>query len=279
MMRNKKRCLAGMLIISALALTGCGQKKVTAESLLKEAQANMQKMESFTGDMDMQISMGMSSDEMGMNMNIDMGMDGTFESMTDPQIFHLDGSMTMSMLGMSMDMEVYTQAEEDKIVTYTGVMGTWVKQETDLDENVETLQDMYSMVGDGQDMILAEKTEMFDGREVYVLTAKVSGEQLESLLGQMESMTGEMGTMDLSSMTADVTMKIYKDMMLPASVIVDMTVGGEGMESNGMTVTLDKMNVTMNYTGYNDVENITIPEEALNAQAADSMLEDENTDM
>ena len=52
--------LASVMLLSAVALGGCG-KEVTAESLVKEANENMEKVKSFAGDMDMQMSMNVSS--------------------------------------------------------------------------------------------------------------------------------------------------------------------------------------------------------------------------
>lgn len=47
--------LASVMILSAVALGGCGKKEATAESLVKQANENMEKVKSFAGDLDMQM--------------------------------------------------------------------------------------------------------------------------------------------------------------------------------------------------------------------------------
>ena len=44
--------LASVMILSAVALGGCGKKEATAESLVKQANENMEKVKSFAGDLD-----------------------------------------------------------------------------------------------------------------------------------------------------------------------------------------------------------------------------------
>lgn len=74
--------LACAMILSAVALGGCGKKEATAESLVKQANENMEKVKSFAGDLDMQMSMNVASE--GVGMDIDMGMTGTIECTTEP---------------------------------------------------------------------------------------------------------------------------------------------------------------------------------------------------
>ena len=259
--------LASVMLLSAAALGGCsGSEKVTAESLVKEATENMEKAKSFAGDLDMDMSMAISSE--GVTMDMDMGMDGTFECTTDPEIFHMSGTMDMSLLGLSMDMDMYTQIDGDKAVSYVGVMGEWMKSEESVDEN--SMQEMYTIAGDGKDMTLAEETEKIDDREVYVLTSTITGEEFQEIMGVMDSMTEGLGEMDWSAMQADVTMKIYKDTVLPASVSIEMSDSGEGIESEGVVIKFKNMSLVMNYSDFDTIDSITIPDEALSAPSVDS---------
>ena len=224
--------LVSVMLLSAVVFGGCGKKEVTAESLVKEVNENMEKVKSYTGDMDMKMSMNVSSQ------------------------------------GVAMDMDMYSQVEDDKATVYMCMMNEWMKSETGIDES--SIQDMYAIAEDGKDMTLAEETEKIGDREVYVLTSTITGEEFQEIMGVMENMTEGVGDMDWSNMQANVTMKIYKDTILPASVSIEMSDSGEGIESEGVTVKFNNLSVAMNYVDFDSVDSIEIPEEALAAKSVDS---------
>ena len=258
--------LVSVMLLSAVVFGGCGKKEVTAESLVKEVNENMEKVKSYTGDMDMKRSMNVSSQ--GVAMDMDMGMQGTIEYTAEPEIVHMKGTMDVSLLGLSMDMDMYSQVEDDKATVYMCMMNEWMKSETGIDES--SIQDMYAIAEDGKDMTLAEETEKIGDREVYVLTSTITGEEFQEIMGVMENMTEGVGDMDWSNMQANVTMKIYKDTILPASVSIEMSDSGEGIESEGVTVKFNNLSVVMNYVDFDSVDSIEIPEEALAAKSVDS---------
>ena len=258
--------LVSVMLLSAVVFGGCGKKEVTAESLVKEVNENMEKVKSYTGDMDMKMSMNVSSQ--GVAMDMDMGMQGTIEYTAEPEIVHMKGTMDVSLLGLSMDMDMYSQVEDDKATVYMCMMNEWMKSETGIDES--SIQDMYAIAEDGKDMTLAEETEKIGDREVYVLTSTITGEEFQEIMGVMENMTEGVGDMDWSNMQANVTMKIYKDTILPASVSIEMSDSGEGIESEGVTVKFNNLSVVMNYVDFDSVDSIEIPEEALAAKSVDS---------
>lgn len=70
-------------------------------------------------------------------------------------------------------------------------------------------------------------------------------------------------------MEAVVNMKVYKDKMVPASVSVEMKDNGEGIEIDGIVMKLG-MTMVMNYSDFDTIESITIPEEALAAELLDT---------
>ncbi|WP_418746172.1 DUF6612 family protein [Frisingicoccus sp.] len=257
--------LVSVMILSAVVLGGCGKKEVTAESLVKQANENMEKVKSFAGDLDMQMSMNISSEGVAMDMN--MGMTGTIECTSDPDIFHMDGTLSMDLLNMSMDMDMYTQVDGDKSITYINMMDEWMKSEETVEEG--GMEDMYTVAGDGKDMTLAEETEKIGDKEVYVLTSTISGEEFQEIMGSMEEMTESLGEVDFSTMEAEVTLKIYKDIVLPASVSIVMSDSGEGIESEGVLVKFNNISVVLNYNEFDSIDSITIPEEALSAPSGD----------
>lgn len=267
--------LASVMILSAVVLGGCGKKEVTAESLVKQANENMEKVKSFAGDLDMQMSMNISSEGVAMDMN--MGMTGAIECTSEPEIFHMNGTMSMDLLNMSMDMDMYTQVDGDKSITYINMMDEWMKSEETVEEG--GMEDMYTVAGDGKDMTLAEETEKIGDKEVYVLTSTISGEEFQEIMGSMEEMTESLGEVDFSTMEAEVTLKIYKDTVLPASVSIVMSDSGEGIESEGVLVKFNNISVVLNYNEFDSIDSITIPEEALSAPSGDegSILNEEES--
>lgn len=256
--------LAAVMAVSSVMLGGCGGKKVTAEGIVQEVNANMEKIKSFSGDMNMDMTIGFSDGTEEQEMALTAS--STLEATTDPVITHMKMRIEMDLLGMSVDSDVYTQIDGDTTTSYTGVAGMWTKTEQTTPD-AESVQELYAIAGDGTDMTLAEKTEKVGDKEVYVLTSIITGEEFQSMMNTMGNMTQGID-MDMSAMEANVTMKVFKDSMMPASVSIEMKDAGEGIEVDGIVVKM-AMLMTVNYNEFDTVESITIPEEALAAETMD----------
>ena len=259
--------LAASLILSSAALGGCGKKEVTAESIVQQSNETMEKAKSFLADFNMEMEMSMSSGDQSMDM--DMVMTGTMQATQDPEIVYMDVAMTSGLFGLSLDMDIYTQTEEDKVITYTGIAGEWMKTEQE-GLSKSNLAELQKMFGSGKEMTLAEQTEKIGDKEVYVLTASISGEELEKVMSAMGSMANGLDSMDLSQFQADTCMKVYKDTMLPASITLDMITNGEGMEVDGVVTKINKMTITVDYKEFDTIDSIEIPAEALAAETIDA---------
>ena len=104
-MRMKKQCavfLTVLLAFTSVLFAGCG-KKVTAEELMKEVKANMEKVTSMSMDIDADISMGIKQSGVGLDLDVTMSM--KTEQTKDPEAAHMTGTVSMSLLGMNGDME------------------------------------------------------------------------------------------------------------------------------------------------------------------------------
>lgn len=271
MKKITKKLAAFMMILCMLTLVGCGgnsgekAKPVTAESLVKEMNDNMKSVKSLKGNLLLDMNMGVNS--MGISMDMDVSMEGEFESVTDPAIVHMNMTMSMKSLGMSVDMESYVAADEKEVTTYTGVAGQWTKTVAPVGDEIQ-IQEMYAMFGDGTDFTLAKETEDLNGKEVYVLTAAATGAELESVFGQMGmgDLIGNYGEMDMSQMTVEVQMKVYKDTVLPAYIGITMSGEGLSAEADGAEVTIGGFTMETTYDAFNEIKKIEIPEEALAAE-------------
>lgn len=261
--------LVGSMLVSSAFLGGCG-KKVTAQSLIEDVNKKMESIKSYEAAMDMDMSLGMESE--GIEMNIDIGIDGDMEVVMDPMITHMDVNMVMSLLGLDMDMDMYVQVDGDQAVTYMGLAGEWMKTTQPFTDDM-AMNEVSFNVGDPSKLTLAEKTEMLDGGEAYVITGTISGEELQAVLASAESLMESMADIDLSGLQADMTIKIYKDSGYPASMEVVMSGDGITTEEDGIVMSITNLSMIMEYKGFDTMDTIEIPPEVLAAPEMEAELE------
>lgn len=263
--------LVGLLILTVIMLGGCSSKKEkpTADSILEQVSANMEKVKSVSGDFALDMAMKIS--ESGMSMSLDFGMDCDLEVTKEPeQAMHMLGQMKVSLLGLSMDVEMYTHTEGDKNVTYAKIGNEWTKSEEPAEDGQEGgIENMLDLLDADSGFVLQEKTEKVNDRDAYVLTAQISGSQIDSLVEDLGDITDELGDMNLADMNIDVTLKVYKDDMLPASVSMALT-DIAAAEEDDISVEIDSMSVTVNFTEYDSIARIEIPEDVLKTSVEDT---------
>lgn len=288
-MRKRMRfvAVAVMICLMVLALGGC-KKKVTVESILTETAKNLESVESIEGSLSMEMGFGISQSgfSMGMNMNMDFDM----EVMKDPSMFHMNGNVGMDLMDFSVDMEAYGETKENQSIVYMNVGDEWTKQSSDAteEESFDILQSVKDLLPEdpgekGIQAVLAEDTETVNGKDAYVITSQLSGEDIGDALDVFESLMEDSidSEMDLSDLTVEVTIKVYKDSMLPASIGMTMADGAVSVaDEDGMAMTLDGLSYEFIISEYNSVEKIEIPEEALNAEeeTMDTLLDDTTDD-
>lgn len=258
--------LVGTMMLGTTLLGGCG-KKVTAQSIIEEVNVKMQNVKSYESTMDMDMSMSVESE--GIGVDVDFTIAGDVDAVLDPMITHMDVKMEMSLLGLSMDMDMYMQVDGDQATTYMGLAGEWMKTTQPFTEEL-AVNDISFNVGDPSKLILADKTEMLDGGEAYVITGTITGEELTSLLSNAESMMDSLAGIDLSGIQADMTLKVYKDTGYPASMEVVMSGDGMSAEADGATTTITYLSVITIYEGFDTIDTIEIPPEVLAAPELDS---------
>ena len=257
--------LIGTMLLGTTLLGGCG-KKVTAQSLVEEMNTKMKNVKSYESTMDMDMSMSVESQ--GIGMDVDLSIDGDTDMVLDPMLAHMDLKVETSLLGLSMDMDMYMQVDGDQVITYTGLAGEWMKTTQPLTEEL-AMNDMSFDVGDPEKLILADKTEMLDGGEAYVITGVINGDELTSILSNAESMMDSLEGIDLSGVQADMTLKVYKDTGYPASMEVVMSGEGLSTEAEGATTSITNLSVIMIYEGFDTIDTIEIPPEVLAAPELD----------
>ncbi|MEF9839348.1 MAG: hypothetical protein RR705_00080 [Lachnospiraceae bacterium] len=255
--------LTGCMLVTGI-LTGCGEK-VTAESLLKEVNQNYMQAESLKGDLAVDIDLDV--EESGVSMNMVMGVDGTMELTNSPAAMHMDGNLNADFMGLKMNFEMYSVETDGNTNVYMKVMEQWTKTEDSSEKpKAAEFQDLFD-----KELTLSSKTEKIEGKEVYVLEGKLNSEGLEQQFAVLKESMGEVfPEMDFGKMDIPITLKVYKNSKLPASIDMDMngfmsemfkTMGVE--EQGGITV--KNCRATMTFQEYNAVDAIEVPKEALDA--------------
>ncbi|SHL01433.1 DUF6612 family protein [Hespellia stercorisuis] len=111
-----------------------------------------------------------------------------------------------------------------------------------------------------------------DSKEVYVLEGKLNGKEMEKQIVSLQEEVKEIfKDMDFEKMDIPMTLKVYKDSKLPASIEMDMNsfvneifkVVMDEEEQGNMTAKTCLL--TMTFQEYNTVDAIEIPKEALDA--------------
>ena len=253
----------------AAALSGCGEN-VTAESLMQDAAEKMAGINSMTGVYDMDMAMEIS--QSGVSMNVDTSMNMDFETTVEPSALHGTATVDVGMLGLSMEMEMYTMMEGEQAVSYTRMGDQWMKQSVDMPESAASsnmVLDLDNLFGENPELTLQDDTEEENGEEVYVITGSVSAEDLNmdefnEIMGSVNGAGLEDLGLDLSGLQMDVTLTVYKDSHLPASL--SMKSSGEGdvftMDVEGVEAALTSLSYDMTFEEYDTVDEIVLPEEA-----------------
>lgn len=257
-----KKSVLSVLMVMVLALAllaGCGGSgEVTAESLLKDVQKNSNDAKSM--DMQMIMDMTMTSEDLGGSM--DMSLDMDMKTTMDPIACSMIG--TMSMLGQSLDMEMYMIVDGDEVTTYVGLLGQWMKETADYDSSTDLIDTTAADLSACLDKLtLAEETEDVDGKEAYIITGTITGDVMEDILGSTEELLDSMtdSGMDMSQFSVDLKYAIGKDDKLP--VYMDMTFNGMEGVVDDSDFSIDNCTIRLNYKGFDNVDAITVPQEAI----------------
>ena len=272
--RTKKLAAMGMAAVMAAALlSGCGKTKATPENLLRDMTEKAEKAESAVANLKFNISLSSGGAELAVNMDMDM------EVTAEPEASYGKGEISVDIAGsgMSTEMEMYSVKEDDQYVTYTMMDGQWTKE---ISDEEEALGDIEGMTGDIEDY--ADKFELekelaeINGEECFELTGELDGDTFSEMFlsDMLDSFSGYgFDEEDISDTAFPCTIDIYKDSILPARFLFDLTdVFKPAMEDSGVTAT--DCYIEMTFMEYDSVDEIVVPDEALEAEENSGLLED-----
>ena len=284
MKRIKRIAAVAAASILALALLGCGGNKEEAKRMLEEAQQKMADVKSMEITMNMDMDMELLGQKMVMNMGGNMSM------INAPVQMKLD--MKVDAGEGAQQVQLYAKQEGDVITMYSGAGSAWTKQELtvpefekqiaqyDANQSVEQYIEMFSDIKMG-------KNESFNGKDCTRIIGIISGDQLRDAL----NMAGNTGLENLedSGMSSedikglfegvdDLEMSIWIDNESGCIVGYEMDMSKlleqvfqnlmkKMSESSGMSieVKINKMRIEMAIENIDGVEEIVIPQDALNA--------------
>lgn len=276
----KKKITAIIVCLSiALTISGCFKKPETPQSLAQSVAANLEKIKSLSLNMTMDFEAeitdgtGMTDESATMGMTMDLDIESTAE----PEAAYLSGTMGMSVSGQRNEQEIesYLVEEDGETVSYTVSGDTCVRQVSDDDSSDAFFQkNMYDYIASGEaEAQLEREMASIDNRSAYVLRTKLEGDLLKDVMGLTVSgifaQNEESGMEDIE---ADVTVYIYEDTKLPARVeIGGMGIGRfmeESVNSTGADMDVSRFDIMMEYTGFDNVDEIEVPAD-IKAAASD----------
>lgn len=286
MKKTWRRIAAGvMALVLALGMTACGQKEQPtggdAATVIRTAQQAMEQVSSmrYTYAMEMAISAEGES--------VELSMDGSAEITMDPTAVKMTMNMDMGMLDVSLqDMQIYIVPEDGQMVSYVGMdmksagQKEWYRTLAE-DATISTDQynaldsfELYMKNGSdfkatGKETVQGASATRYEG----VIKSDVLQETLEES-GNLDNLTALLGEDygDALAKMSGIPIVIWiNEAGLPVKYVFDMTgmvteilhsAADGGLDAD---VSVDKVAMSMEVEGYNDVAAITVPQEVLDS--------------
>lgn len=281
----KKSRLIMVLALVLVLLASCGTNgPKDAKQILEQSNQVLKTKKSYTADYSMK--MGSSQDGNA----ITMDMTGDMKVMEAEKLMEMKMVMNMKMEGLGLDvpptnMVAYSQADPNNpedMLMYMQIMGMWVKTKFTMDEyqsnsmNMEA--SMMKILEDNKELItLVEGTEKVGDVEAYVLSGVLPGTVLKDL-ANLNPQAG--APKDVYPEEMALALKAYynKATSLPMKVVMNITEEAKvKLKESATPMAIDDLEVTVTYTGFDNVDSITIPEEALNASELPDIPEVQQT--
>ncbi len=254
----------GILILCMCILTACSEK-LTPKKLITAVSENMSDITSFANTVRLDIELEDVLYTTAVSMDIDM------ESTMDPKAGHAKGTAHLKMRGAELDsvLEIYQLIESGRRVTYSSLDGNWSKEvlENTKGSSITFDNSLFSEMADSvADFRIADETVVVDGQECYQMYGDVTGENLKALLGsEMLNAFGLVKLPDedaISELMIPITFNVYKEEMLPARIVVDMSnVMNSLYDEFDKTTNVNSYSIKLDFSRYGEVEPIAVPEE------------------
>lgn len=301
----KKKILGIALVFAMLVPISACAKKATVDSLFKDSEKALGKVDSYEAEMyiELDASLVMDTVSVGLKADSEINAEVTEDGM------YLSGNMNIEipMQGnQSVDFEMYGLNEKDEITVYASDGSEWTKTVVEGEdyEGFSTLLDttqpeaMMSLLSNYADEFdLDKKLEKVNKEDAYVLTGKVDGmilvdwikdSELDAFVDDIEEMLETLADegIDLEDYEAEVSIWINKKSSLPAKIEIDFagmlsalfedamaTVGEEVMQGMEFKIDITTATVSVVFSEVNKVDAIKVPKKV--EDAAVEMDEDD----
>lgn len=311
MMKKKILCIV-LMIAMLVPVTACG-KKATVDSIFKDSEKALSKVDSFESEMifDLDMSIEVDTVSLGIELAAEMNAEVTEDAI------HLSGDMDVQipMQGSEkFDFEMYAINEKDSYTVYASDGSEWAQvliEDDDYDDVSKILEkftpeEFMILLSDYADEFeLEKKLEKVNKSDAYVLKGNIDGMMLidaikesdldvsvEDIEEMLESLADE--GIDLEDYEAEVTIWIDKKSSLPAYIEIDfagmltsvmkdvmaiyedsMSAGEGSMQNMNIKFDVKTAMVTVAFSSVNKVDEIEVPKKVKDAAVEVQMDEDD----
>ena len=265
--------LGGLLALSVTACGGTTNKGNSAEKI----QAALEKINAIQS-MDATMFMEMDMSAMGQSVETDTTMN--MSCFNDPMKLKADMTVSMGELG-AVSMSVYAQQDGEQCSTYLYDGTSWTVQTMEIDDlqQYDAQQSMDLYLESGVDYAY-EGTEEINGMTTDKYSGVIRGDAMEEVMkasGATSNLESSLGSsVDLSDLYSDmedmpITVWIDQETGYPVRYYMDMTDVMQAMMTKMFSsmgagsITIGKMQITMDCFNFDNVADFEIPAEALAA--------------
>lgn len=265
--------LGGLLALSVTACGGTTNKGNSAEKI----QAALEKINAIQS-MDATMFMEMDMSAMGQSIETDTTMN--MSCFNDPMKLKADMTVSMGELG-AVSMSVYAQQDGEQCSTYLYDGASWTVQTMEIDDlqQYDAQQSMDLYLESGVDYAY-EGTEEINGMTTDKYSGVIRGDAMEEVMkasGATSNLESSLGSsVDLSDLYSDmedmpITVWIDQETGYPVRYYMEMTDVMQAMMTKMFSsmgagsITIGKMQITMDCFNFDNVADFEIPAEALAA--------------
>lgn len=262
------------------------EAKAEVENPIEESLKRMAEVDSMEVQMVMNMDMSFEADGESQSIESVTNMDMAYIS--NPLKIKMEMDMDMGEAG-SMSMSIYGDVDENgNYMMYMFDGTSWIAQEVsefDLEE-YNAMSSMEAQIGDTSGYVL-EGTEKLNGADVYKYSYTMTGDEMKEALSEAGALDS-LSSLGLSESDAygmldglgELVEYVYVDAetYYVVQYEMDMTeimdalyaaiLEALGEQAEGLTMSVSKMELVMTCSNYNGISDITVPEEALAAAAA-----------
>lgn len=271
MLKNKIGTAGWSLLLSVsliFMMAGCSAE-LSARSILSDVEEQMQGVSSSANQVEVAVQVKDVLDLREVNLKMNM------VNTTQPPAGYAKGTAEVNIRDAEVgaDLEIYQIEEDGKTVTYSSMDGVWKKEisESGKENHIGIDGNIFAEEGKAMESFrLSSEPVQVGGKECYQLYGDVTGEELMGLLGK--DMVSAFGLVELPDENAvrkldiPVIFDVYKEEMLPAKMVVDMSeILNELYDSYGETTKVNLYSIELVFTDYDQVEMVEVPQSVKDA--------------